>query len=77
MDLTTTTPPNPIAMAQQIQAQAANVQELMKHNEELKRKVHPEGTSVLQSWCNRNDNDDEAQSPKNRKRETSKHIALN
>nr|POE94922.1 hypothetical protein CFP56_69936 [Quercus suber] len=61
--------------AQQIQALTANVQELMKQNKELKRKVHLEGTSILQSQCNCNDNDNEGQSPENSRWETSKHTA--
>ena len=42
--------------AQQIQALTANVQELMKQNEDLKRKARPKGTSMSQSRCNCNDN---------------------
>ena len=57
-------------MAQQIQALIANVRELMKPNEDLKCKVSLEGTSLSQSWCNHNDNDDEAQSPRNSRKET-------
>ena len=49
MDLTTTAPLHLVVMAQQIQTLTANVQELMKQNEDLKRKVHPEGTSTSQS----------------------------
>ena len=47
MDLTTTTPPDLLIMAQQIQALTTNVQELVKQNEELKRKARPKGTSML------------------------------
>ena len=47
----------------------------MKHNEDLKRKAHTEGTSTSQSWLNCNDNDDEAHSPGTSRRETSEHIA--
>jgi len=37
--------------------------------------VHPKGTNTSQSRHNRNDNDDEAHSPGNSRRETSKHTA--
>ena len=75
MDSTTTAPPDPVVMAQQIQALTANVQELKKQNEDLKRWVHPGGTNTSQSRRNRNDNDDEAHSLGNNRRETSKHTA--
>ena len=51
------------------------MQELMKQNEDLKRKVSPEGTSTSQSRCNCNDNDDEAHNLGNSRRETSEHTA--
>ena len=73
MDSTTTAPSNPVVMAQQIQALIANVQELMKQNEDLKWKVHLEGTSTSQSRHNCNDNDDEAHSLVNSRRETFEH----
>ena len=60
MDSTTTAPPDLVVIAQQIQALTANVQELMKQNEDLKRKAHPKGTSLSQSWRNHNNNDNEA-----------------
>ncbi|XP_075636736.1 uncharacterized protein LOC142608972 [Castanea sativa] len=41
MDSTMTAPPDPVGMAQQIQALIANVQELMKQNEDLRRHAHP------------------------------------
>lgn len=44
MDSTTTTPPDPMVMAQQIQALIANVQELMKQNEDLRRHAHSKGS---------------------------------
>ena len=47
----------------------------MKHNEDLKWKAHPKGISMSQPRYSHNDNDDEAYSPENSKRETSKHIA--
>ena len=47
----------------------------MKQTEDLKRKVSPEGTSTSQSRRNCNDNDDEAYSPGNSKRETLEHTA--
>lgn len=37
MDSTTIAPPDPVVMAQQIQALTANVQELIKQNEDLKQ----------------------------------------
>ena len=77
MDSTTTTPPDLVVIAQQIQALTANVQELMKQNEDLKRKVHPEGMSTSQSRRNHNDNDNdnETHSVGNSRRETYKHTA--
>ena len=75
MDSTTTTSPKPVVMAQQIQALTANVQELKTQNEDLKQRVRSKGTNTSQSQRNCNDNDDEARSPGNSKRETSKHIA--
>ena len=41
------------------------MQELMKWNEELKQRAHPETPTMSQSRHNRNDNDDETHSPKN------------
>ena len=73
MDSTTTTSPDPKVMAQQIQALTANVQELMKQNEDLKWKVRPKGTSTSQSQLNRNDNDNKAHSLGNSRIETSEH----
>ena len=46
MELTTTAPLDLVAMAQQIQALTANVQELMKQNEDLKQLVRPGGTNT-------------------------------
>ena len=43
MDSAMTAPPNPVVMAQQIQALTSNVQELIKQNEELKQKARLEG----------------------------------
>ncbi|XP_075653938.1 uncharacterized protein LOC142624297 [Castanea sativa] len=68
-----TMPPDQVVMAQQIQALTANVQELHKQNEDLKQRACPEGTSTSQSQRNHNDSDDEAHSPGNSRRETSKH----
>ena len=75
MDSMTIAPPDLVVMAQQNQALTANVQELKKQNEDLKQRVRSEGTYTSQSWRNCNDNDDKAHSPRNSKRETSKHIA--
>nr|POE53920.1 polygalacturonase inhibitor [Quercus suber] len=44
MDSNTIAPLDPVVMAQQIQALTANVQELMKQNEDLKWKARPKGT---------------------------------
>ena len=48
MDSTTTTTASldPMVIAQQIQALTANVQGLMKQNENLKQWVGPEGTNT-------------------------------
>ena len=73
MDSTTTALSDSVVMAQQIQALTANVQELMKQNEDLKRQVRPKDINMSQSQCNCNDNDDEAHSSGNSNRETSKH----
>ena len=37
--------------------------------------MHSKGTNTSQSWHNCNENDDEAHSPRNSRRETSKHTA--
>ena len=50
MDSTTTMPPNLVVMAQQIQALTTNVQELKKHNEDLKQRVHSKGT-IRHNYC--------------------------
>jgi len=75
MDLASTTLLDPVVMAQQIQALIANMQELMKQNEELKRKARLGTPTMSQSRRNRNDNDDEVQSSENSKRDTSEHTA--
>lgn len=46
MDSTTIAPPDPVVMAQQIQALTANVQELIKQNEDLKQHAWPEGSNT-------------------------------
>ena len=46
MDSTTTTSPNPVVMAQKIQALTVDVQELKKQNEDLKQRVRPMGTNT-------------------------------
>nr|POE86720.1 hypothetical protein CFP56_62662 [Quercus suber] len=46
MDGEAVTPFDPVVMAQQIQALTANVQELIKHNDELKRRARPEGVTL-------------------------------
>ena len=67
MDSTLAPPIDPVVMAQQIQALTANVQELMKQNEELKRRARPEGSnaSYHRHSCSRHD--EEASSPENSK----------
>ena len=54
-------------MAQQIQALTANVQELMKQNEELKRWACLEGNNASHHWRNRILHDEEASSLENSK----------
>ena len=56
---------DPTVMVQQIQAFTANVQELMKQNEKLKRRARSETLTMSQSRHNRNDSDNEANSPEN------------
>ena len=46
MESAATAPSDPVVMAQQIQALTANVQELMKQNEELKCQACPEGSNT-------------------------------
>ena len=46
MDSTTTTPLDLVVMVQQNQTLTANVQELMKQNEDLKRRARPEGSNT-------------------------------
>ena len=46
MDSTTTTLPDLVVMAQQIQVLTANVQELMKQNEDLRQRTHPEDSNT-------------------------------
>lgn len=60
-------PPDPMVMAQQIQALTANVQELMKQSEKLKHWAHPEGSNALHHWCSRNKHNERASSPENSK----------
>ena len=67
MDFTPTPPPDPVVMAQQIQALTANVQELMKQNEELKRQAHPKGSNTSHHQLSRTRHDKEASSPENSK----------
>ena len=43
MDPTTSAPSDPVVMAEQIQALTANVQVLIKQNENVKQKARPEG----------------------------------
>nr|POF00730.1 hypothetical protein CFP56_74178 [Quercus suber] len=66
-DYRAVTPPDPVVIAQQIQALTANVQELMKHNDELKRRARPKGSNTLLHRWSRSRHDEEASSPANSK----------
>ena len=46
MENIATMPPNPMVMAQQIQGLTANVQELMRQNEEVKQRARPEDSNT-------------------------------
>ena len=67
MDSTPAPPLDLVVMAQQIQALLANVQELMKQNEELKHRARPEGNNALQHQRSCSRHDEEASSPENSK----------
>ena len=67
MDATPAPPPDPVVMAQQIQALTENVQELMRQNEELKRWARPEGNNALHHRHSRSKHDEEASSLENSK----------
>ena len=60
MDFTSAPPPDPMVMAQQIQALTANVQNLMKQNEKLKCRACLEGSnaSYHRRSCSRHDKED-------------------
>ena len=60
-------------MAQKIQALTANVQELMKQNEELKRRARFGTSTMSQSRRNHNDNNNKAYSLENSRKDTSEH----
>nr|POE73341.1 hypothetical protein CFP56_40666 [Quercus suber] len=62
-----TVPPDPVVIAQQIQALTVNVQELMRQNEELKKRAHPEGSNTLHHRRSRSRHDEEANSLANSK----------
>ena len=75
MDNEAAAPPNPVVMAQQIQAITANVQELMRQNEKLKRQARLEGSNTSHHWRSRSKHDEEASSPGNSKgKDTSEYI---
>ena len=63
MESVTTTPPVPVVMAQQIRALTVNVQELMKQNEELKRRARPKGNNTSLQRHNRSRHDKEVSNP--------------
>ena len=67
MDNEAVAPPDPVVMAQQIQALTANVQELMRQNEELKRRACPEGNNTSHHRWSHSRHDEEASSPGNSK----------
>ena len=67
MDDAPTTPPDLLVMAQQIQALTANVQELMRKNEELKRRARPGGSNTSYHQQSHSRHDEEANSPGNSK----------
>nr|POE55521.1 hypothetical protein CFP56_65375 [Quercus suber] len=60
MDNEAAMPLDPMVMAQQIQALTANVQELMRQNEELKRQAHLKGSNTSH---HRRSHSEEASSP--------------
>ena len=67
MDNEATVTPNPVVMAQQVQALTANVQELIRKNEELKRRARPEGSNTSHHRRCRIRHDEEASSPRSSK----------
>ena len=67
MESAPTTPPNPVVLAQQIQALTTNLQELMKQNEELKLQACPEGNNTSLHRCSHYRHDEEVSSLKNNK----------
>jgi len=67
MESVATSPPDPVVMAQQIQALIANMQELMKQNEELKRRIRPKGSNTSLHRRSHNKHNEEASNPKNSK----------
>ena len=67
MDNEAVAPPDPVVMAQQIQALTANVQELIRQNEELKWWARLEGSNNSHHWQSHNRHDKEASSPGNSK----------
>ena len=68
MDNKAAAPPDPVVMAQQIQALTADVQELIRQNEELKRWARPEGSNTSHHRWSRSKHDEEANSLGNSKR---------
>ena len=67
MDSALAPPPDAVVMAQQIQALAINVQELMKLNKKLKHRVHPKGSNASYHQRSYSRHDEEASSPENSK----------
>ena len=62
MDNAAAMPPDPMVMAQQIQALTVNVQELMRQNEELKQRARPEGSNTSHHCRSHSKHDEEANS---------------
>ena len=60
-------PPDPMVMAQQIQALTTNLQKLMRQNEELKQQAHLKGSNTSHHWQSRSRHDEEASSLGNSK----------
>ena len=67
MDSVPAPPLDLVVMAQQIQALAINVQELMKLNKELKHRADPKGSNASYHQRSYSRHDEEASSPENSK----------
>ena len=75
MDFAPTPTLDLVVMAQWIQALTANVQELMKQNEELKCQARLEGSNASHHRRSRSQHDEEANNPENSKgKDATKYI---